>query len=337
MTASLNDEPKIDAATVRAGRNTLLADRAEDAQKVQGLKEQAREARARGDDENVITELLRLLRAAQDRLENTEEAIAELEGTLPILVRVETERGVKHRLTAIARAHGSARASLEDDIARAEATAAELLSALGRLTDRHETLRTLETEVLFLGDRFPSVPLPDLPRVTSPGADPRVSEILSRVRGARVEDARPLPRKLVDVRAVEARKLEARLSGTPTAEILAQAGYSLAEHDRRHQDAMNARRDEIDRARKAELDRIDQWVRAEVAEGPVAKEAMRAAAVKAGISLPALRDAAQRVGVVGVVRVGDGATDYWCIGKAPEGFEIPRQTIRSAAMSYGMR
>jgi hypothetical protein len=118
----------------------------------------------------------------------------------------------------------------------------------------------------------------------------------------------------------------------------------IAISDARGTRLANERRDATDREAQAEVKKVDAWLRAQLENGPVPRDAVRDAATAAGIALrgvglATLGEAMTRVGVFVVVRIEEPGpqTPYWCVGRAPEGFEVPRADIRSSQMASAMR
>lgn len=97
-----------------------------------------------------------------------EEAIADLERRSAEAKAADVCARAKKRSTAIARAHGSARASYEDDTARVAESVNSALQAIDRLNDRYEKLLNLEIEVLALADRWGDLEVPELQRPDPP-------------------------------------------------------------------------------------------------------------------------------------------------------------------------
>lgn len=109
----------------------------------------------------------------QERRKVREER-ADLLATLPLLQeRIASAREAacrheaKQRLTGIARAHGSLREELGEDVAKFEVAVDTLLGAADRLNTRYRSVKDLGREADALGDRF-GLPVPALPKVTAP-------------------------------------------------------------------------------------------------------------------------------------------------------------------------
>lgn len=277
------------------------------------------------------------------------EAVAlrqDIETALPVLrERIEERRELavrgeaERRLVAIARAHGSVRSSYEQDLDRVDRLADEFVEAIGKANSRFaEGLRILEIEALFLKDRWPELEPPVLTPVLPPALLDRVTGALRRVGGVVLARPKNLPTRLVSGSAREAALLRASIEGTPTAAILEAAGGHAEDHRTRHDRAMRESRDRHDAERQAEADRVDNWLRSQLAAGPVLAAAVKEAASREGIALrgpgdgQSLHDAAGRVGVVGCQRSGEGREGavYWCTGRVPDGFEMLREPMRMA-------
>lgn len=179
---------------------------------------------------------------------------------------------------------------------------------------------------------------PAITRVHAPAVQDRAREAVRKIGAAVLAKGDRLPAKLVQATAREAALLKARIKDTPTAAILAAAGDHAEDHATRHRKAMAESRDRTDAQRQAEADRVDGWLRSQLEDGPVPAEVVRKAAERKGIPVRgggdglSLHDAAGRVGVVGCQRSGEGREGavYWCTGRVPDGFELPREPLRMA-------
>jgi hypothetical protein len=304
-------------AELRARETDLaraIAEGLADGQDVAGLQAERAEAVALRQDIETALPVLR------ERIEERRE----------LAVRGEAER----RGVAIARAHGSTRSSYDGDLSRIQAKAAELVEAVAKANARYADLQRLETEALFLLDRFEGLSEPAITRVHPPALQGRATESLRRVAGIVLPRPKNLPARLIRAPAREAALLRARIEGTPTADILEAAGDHAEDHGTRHRKAMEARRDAQDAARQAEMDRLDGWLRDQLTSGPVPAAAVKEAAQQEGIPVRgrgdglSLREAAGRLGVVALVKRREGADRWWHIGRAPDGFELPRDPMR---------
>lgn len=97
----------------------------------------------------------------------------------------------ENRMIAISRAHGSVRASLEQDGNRIVKCAESLIAAIEREHERRRQLATLAIEADLLCARWPDLERPDLPR---PPGDAGAAEALSEVRAA-MDREPPTPKR----------------------------------------------------------------------------------------------------------------------------------------------
>jgi len=127
------------------------------------------------------------------------------------------------------------------------------------------------------------------------------------------------------VQARKAAGLVARIADTPGGEILEAAGGF--DEDAHEPGAAAARRT---RAREADRDRYDDWLREELAPGPVPSDEIKARAKDAGMRWQGdvnafgatVREAGARVGVMPVVPEDDRRAPWrWALGHV-EGFVV---------------
>lgn len=120
------------------------------------------------------------------------------------------------------------------------------------------------------------------------------------------------------------------------------------------------RRDAIDRPHRDEIERVDNWLKSQLANGPVPHDKLIQRAVKARVTVQGrselgwgqatLRDAARRVGAYQVVRYTGSDFDdrtaaekweadvvYWTLRPAPKGLAVPRGRIMDAIKMSALR
>jgi hypothetical protein len=321
---------------------TLRADLAEAEQAARAASERAREAMIRGDEG---AELAVQERAeAHARVETLREAVRDLEELIEAGVNAKIRTRAKERMLAIKRAHASLLTQGEGDAARVAEAAAALAEAVDRLNRRYRDLLTLHAEALVLAERF-DLSLPDLPRPTPPSAVAQAASALKEVRALTLAKPDHPPRSLSDQSYRSAlpwnvvRTLE-RVAGTPTADLLERAGMGILADpeawDRRLRERGQAKREEEERQRVAEMERYDAWLREQLAEGPVLISEIRRRAEDAGLAFrmgegpipwASVTEASQRIGVFAVVSEDDPRGPRLWTLKAAEGYVVPPDVV----------
>jgi len=153
-------------------------------------------AHADGADADAIAQLTAARREAV-------ELRGDLENALPVLrerIAARRETALKHeaerRMVALGRAHGSARASYDGDLARIDKAADAFRKAVERLNERYATMQRLETEAIALRNRWPDLDPPAIERVVRPAAQEPAVTALNRARAIRLADPGPVPRAI---------------------------------------------------------------------------------------------------------------------------------------------
>lgn len=300
--------------------------RDETRRRVEELDESVADALAAGEDERA--------RALATERADLRELLDDLDRALPVLAERIAERrdaacenAGEKRLLAIARAHGSARVSYEQDVDRVVKTGKAFVAAIEKLNARYATMQGSETEAIVLRNRFPDLDPPAITRVLSPAHQSKAAEALKRVRAARLADPPAVPHDLTDVLPRAASGLVARIEGTPTGEILKEAGgFDEAAHQ--YGKAASDRTRTRDAERRAERDRVDEWLAGVLKGGPVPIDEVKRAAAAEGVPLrsdpnafgASLPEAVERLRVFAVVAEDDrNGPQHWTLARA-EGY-----------------
>lgn len=302
---------------------TLRADVAAAEQEEQAAAEHAREALVVGDD---AAEFIRARNEAQTRAVTLRETVASVEALVVMLREAEGRKEAERRMLGIKRAYTSLLDQRAKDVERIVQASAALVEDSERLPARHRDLDALLAEALVLHERF-GVALPDLPRPVRPASETRIVKALQRVREVTLPETPSLPRRLADLPYRGAlwsvRRVLERVAGTPTGELLERTGLGLlgdAEGwEARGRTKHNKRRDQGDAARRSEIERYDVWLQIRVSE-PALVDALRRQSKQAGLRFDrdashpgqSIREAADRLGVIGVEKSSDGPV-WWAL------------------------
>jgi hypothetical protein len=329
-----------DVASLTAELDTI---RSELADARSEAEEAGRAARTNPRDQKAIR---RKVEAAA-RVEAYGGRIVDLQREIAEAQEVAYQGEAERRILGVVRGHGSLMDQRTKDIQRLQAAAASVVEAVNRLNRRHADLEGLICEALVLAERF-GLDMPDLARPLSPARDAAVKDALKAARSATAVEAEPLPSKLTTLPARGAGwtlwRLTSRLAGTPTGELLQQAGGGvLASADAWEAHRLrvqNEARTRNDAAHRAEVDRYDSWLRDFLTDGPQQLEEIERAARDAGLRTRrdrnanglSVREAAERLGVVGLLEKLDGPA-WWAL---PDTWDMQRFVRMSEATTLSV-
>lgn len=316
MTATLE---KVDTASLVARLETLRADRREQRQRLEDAAERASEELTRGEEaEDAIREQV----DAKARLAAIERAIENLEKLIPHTQEAECRSAAERRVLGLKKGLGSLATEYQgDDFARLQKAVDAVEEALDRLNSRHGNIEQGRTEALFLEDRFGVEVVDALPDVAPPAE--RVRHLIERLHNLTADSRKQRARRLLSLSEREVKKLRGRINGTPTDEILKEAGERPPGDTRtwqeRHEEAMRESRDRADAERREKIAAVDAWLEPKLADGPVPLRQLEREAQEAGFLLrhdrnargESLREAADRLGVVGLVENENREGPVW--------------------------
>ncbi len=325
------NEVTLDAVEQEEARARSLAAEIEQLREREGkLSEALAEAHAtRGNVQALMAERRECVELRED-----------MEAALPLLrKRIEERReqacraAGERRLLAVVRAAGSLADHCRRDLERIERLVSVLVAEVERRNERQRDLERLHLEAEALAARF-GLPKPRLPTVTAPAQDPAAAAVLKPMHAAAfVSAGRPFDLSgEVRIEPVAGGVRIVGLGGKrnvdgATGEILAAAGAWTRTREQVEQDrALRVVRDE--ERRQEARDRVDQWLRGQLANGPAAREKVMQAAREAGIPFAGSGDtsvyeARKRLDVRVVHRLvrldsgrvleRDTSADYWAL------------------------
>lgn len=197
MTARIE---KVSVKDLRARRDTLRADEAEQRARLDATTEQATRAMARGDPEDAVDHWIQEQTQADARIRTIQAAIREVEETIEICLDMETTAAARKRLDpALKRAAGSLAAEIRKSDKRVIQAAESLVDCLERAHEHRRRLGLLHNESEVLRARWPELPAPGLPPV--PRESEEVQSTLDAARIALRTTRRMPPRLTVSHRA----------------------------------------------------------------------------------------------------------------------------------------
>jgi hypothetical protein len=317
---------------------TLRADLAEAEQAKGSASERAREAMIRGDEGADL--VVRERAEARARVETLREAIRDMETLIPDLAEAKALAKAKERMLAVKRAYSSLLKQGEGDAARVAEAAQALAEAGGRINDRQRDLLTFYAEALVLAERF-QLEMPNRTPPTAPSAVAQATEALEQARGLALARPDHPPRSLSgegykSITGWGVARVLARVGGTPTGELLDQAGRGTlgdeASWEQTRREREQASREEEQRRNAAEVERHDAWLREQLAEGPVLITEIERRAKAEGLAFgqkqartpwASVQEACSRIGAFAVVPEADKRGPWLWTLKGTVGYIIP--------------